>query len=175
MIKEVKILAVAHCILNQATRWCSEEKEPAKGMLFELIQNISEMRIGIYQLPCPEILFLGNPRRALTKDEYDALPGFREHARKLASKVASEIEGLILKSRNPKIHLVGILGLARSPNCSCYSAQLNECMSKERGIFFEELLNELNKRGFYPHLIDIDIKDLKRSLINLDKLYEGSK
>ncbi|MEM3531332.1 MAG: hypothetical protein QXD42_06020, partial [Nitrososphaerales archaeon] len=107
------------------------------------------------------------PRIELTKDEYNALVGFREHAKKLALKVASEIEELISKSRNPKIHLSGILGLSRSPNCSCYTAPLKGGM----GIFFEELIFELNKRGFSFHLFDVDVKDLKRSLIDLDKLH----
>ncbi len=173
MIEDVKIVTVAHCILNQCTRWWNEGKELSKGMLFEVVKKISEMRIGIYQLPCPEILFLGNPRIELTKDDYNAILGFREHAKKLALKVASELEELILKSRNPKIHLSGILGLSRSPNCACYTAPLKGGMSKGgMGIFFEELIFELNKRGFSPLLFDIDLEDLKRSLVDLDKLYE---
>jgi len=118
---------------------------------------------------CPHSI--GTQSRELTKDEYDALIGFRERARELSLEVASELEELISKSKNPKIHLLGVLGLARSPNCACYSAKLKEGESQEMEIFFEELIIELNKRGFSPHLVDINVKNVKKSLIDLDKLY----
>lgn len=176
MVEKLRLVAVAHCILNQATRWWNEGKlePPAKGPLSEVVQKLTELGIGIYQLPCPELLFLGNPRRAMNKDEYEALAGYRAHTRRLASKAASELEELLSKSEAPRLDLIGLIGLARSPSCACSEALFERAINRREatGIFFEELLLELRRRGLSPRLIEVDVKEIKRSLLDLDKLRE---
>ncbi len=162
-------MAVAHCILNQATRWWNEEKgsDPSKGCLWKVVKRLDELGFGVYQLPCPELTFLGNPRPSMTRGEYERLRGYREHVKKLSLEASSGIEALINMSRRPGLKLMGLIGLARSPSCA---AKEVEPGSNPGGIFFEELLKELKRRGLEPQVIEIDIKDLEATISMLDEL-----
>lgn len=162
-------MAVAHCILNQATRWWNEEKgsDPSKGCLWKVFKRLDELGFGVYQLPCPEITFLGNPRPSMTREEYEGLRGYQEHVKKLSLEASSAIEALITMSRRPRLKLLGLIGLARSPSCAAKGVEPG---SHTRGIFFEELLKELKRRGLEPQVIEIDIKNLEATISMLDEL-----
>ncbi|MBS7638397.1 hypothetical protein KEJ49_05905 [Candidatus Bathyarchaeota archaeon] len=162
-------MAVAHCILNQATRWWNEEKgrDPSKGCLWKVVKRLDELGFGVYQLPCPEITFLGNPRRSMMRGEYESLKGYQEHVKRLSLEASSGIEALINMSRRPRLKLMGLIGLARSPSCAAKGVEPG---SYPGGIFFEELLKELKRRGLEPQVIEIDIKDLEASISMLDEL-----
>lgn len=168
-MRELGFVVVAHCILNQATRWWSEEKsgEPARGSLWRVVKRLDELGVGVYQLPCPEITFLGNPRPSMTREDYEKLGGYRDHVKRLSLKACSEIETLINMSRSPKLRLLGLIGLARSPSCSA-----NDTSSKSKGIFFEELFRDLRGRRIEPKVIEVDVKDLETTISRLDELFD---
>lgn len=166
---ELGFVAVAHCILNQATRWWNDEKgtEPAKGCLWKVVKRLDELGVGIYQLPCPEITFLGNPRPAMIREDYERIRGYGEHIKNLTLEASSDIEALIKMSRRPGLRILGLVGLARSPSCAARGIEQG---SDPGGIFFEELFKELKRRGIEPQVIEIDVKDLEVTMRRLDEL-----
>ena len=168
-MRELGFVAVAHCILNQATRWWNEGKgsEPVQGALWRVVKRLDELGVGVYQLPCPEITFLGNPRPSLTWEDYARQRGYEEHVKELSSEACSDIEALINMSRRPRLRLLGLIGLARSPSCAARDVGPT---SKPGGIFFEKLFTELRRRGMEPKLVEIDLKDLDATLPRLDEL-----
>ena len=173
---EFRLVAVAHCILNQAVRWWSEVKgePPVGGVMKVVLERLAELGFGVYQMPCPEITFFGNPRPPMTKEEYERVEGYRLHARRLASRVCEDLERLMKVSRYPRIRVVAILGVNHSPSCAAEEISLGsyEHRRYERGtgIFLEEVADELKARGVKIHLLDIDAHDPSRSLFKLDLL-----
>jgi predicted secreted protein len=135
------INVVAHCILNPATRvkgLKTAEFQPHTGNL-------------LVQLPCPEALYMGLDRWAVTKNQLD-VPEFRRFCQSLIIHYADLLEMLAKKG-----YRIKIVGVAGSPSCgvcttsSGYTGgRVRECEHAHvagRGIFMEELLAELERRG----------------------------
>ena len=149
---EAKVIALAHCLLNQATRWRQNNEMPkASGPAKEVIETLFTQKIGVIQLPCPEFTFCGNPRPPRTKDEYENLPGFRQHCERLAEKSAGELKALATMGNAPRIRVLAIIGVEHSPTCSVNSAPRGVgCKAEyanEMGLFFEILGKEIEKSG----------------------------
>ena len=140
-----EITVAAHCLLNPLTRVRGLAPLPfrAEG--------------PTVQLPCPEALYLGLARWAVTRNQLD-VPQFRRFCRELLAPYADLLqmltgEGVILR----------IVGAAGSPSCgvtttsSGYTGgRVRECEHVHvagRGVFMEELLAELERRGV-PFRVD---------------------
>lgn len=171
------VLMVSHCLLNKSTRWWQINKpiERNMGLVPEIVEFASKNNLGLIQMPCPEFTFCGNPRPSRTKDEYEALPGFKEHCENLARFVVEQARTLLSMGRNPSIRILAIIGVKRSPSCAINSAlrKINgeiQCTNEE-GIFMESLRKGLFAAGLIPHFLEFDfdrpdkiILDLKRIL-----------
>jgi predicted secreted protein len=173
---ETIVLIVAHCILNQSTRWWQKGQpvERNQGPVNQILQFMSDNKIGAVQLPCPEFTFLGNPRSPATKDDYESLSGFKEHCRRLAMDSSRNLKSLIEMGRDPKIAVLAIIGVERSPSCGVkYTPRKVDGKTKyveEKGIFFEALDKEMKNLGFKVPIIGLDMhqpEDLCRKLSEL--------
>ena len=122
MHRKKKILIVAHCILNQNS--VVHPLARAKGAYTAIVEKILKEEIGIIQLPCPELLHLGEDRPPTTKEEYDT-PKFRELCKTLLLNPIIQIK----EYRHHGYEILGILGINESPTCS---------LLEERGILMEE-------------------------------------
>lgn len=134
-----EIEVVAHCLLNPLTRVIG-------------LQPIDFCQKGpVIQLPCPEALYLGLDRWAVTRNQLD-VPEFRRFCRSIITHYADLLEMLARKGARIKI-----TGIAGSPSCgiittsSGYSGgrvrEARHVHVPGRGIFMEELLAELERRG----------------------------
>ncbi len=132
------ITVAAHCLLNPLTR--------IKGL-----EPVAFRPEGpVVQLPCPEALYLGLDRWAVTKNQLD-VPEFRRFCRSLITNVADLLE--MLARQGARLRIVGVAG---SPSCgvattsSGYAGgRVRECGHAHvsgRGVFMEELLAELERR-----------------------------
>jgi predicted secreted protein len=105
----------------------------------------------VIQLPCPEALYLGLDRWAVTRNQLD-MPEFRRFCRSMIIHFADLLEMLAKKGAS-----ISIVGIAGSPSCgiittsSGYSGgRVREAQHEHvpgRGVFMEELLAELERRG----------------------------
>jgi len=159
--EKAKVLALAHCILNQATRWQSGEKTVSSGPVKEVLDLLSSLEIGALQLPCPEFSFCGNPRPPRTKDEYACLPGFQSHCERLAKSSAQRLKSLISQSGNPRIEVLAIIGVERSPTCGIdltpYRRGVSVKYENEKGLFMEKLELELKRLGIEIPMLGLDL------------------
>jgi len=137
-LRDTEITVAAHCLLNPFTR--------VKGL-----PPLAFRPEGpLVQLPCPEALYLGLDRWAVTKNQLD-MPEFRRFCSSLITSVADLLE--MLARGGARIRIVGV---AHSPSCgvtttsSGYAGgRVRECEHEHvsgRGIFMEELLAELERR-----------------------------
>ena len=137
--KEKAIRVVAHCLLNPSTR--------VKGL-----RPVEFHPEGpLIQLPCPEALYMGLDRWAVTRNQLD-VPEFRRFCRSLITHYADLLEMLVRQGTRIKI-----LGVAGSPSCGIstttagyHGGRVKEAKHEHvmgSGVFMEELLAELKRRG----------------------------
>ncbi len=139
MAEGKEITVIAHCILNPCTR--------VKG-LGPLDYTPSGQLI---QLPCPEAIYLGLDRWAVTRNQLD-VPEFRLFCRRLIEPYADLIEMLAKKG-----YSIRIVGAAGSPSCGINTTTIGYtggrvCEARHEhipgmGVFMEELTSELRCRG----------------------------
>jgi predicted secreted protein len=105
-----RLVLVCHCILNQNSKIEGIARFP--GTFRPVVDLLLEVGAGIYQLPCPEMTYLGISRWSAVKDQYDS-PFFRRHCRNLAANVMDEIEDYHRRGYQTG----AVLGMNGSPAC----------------------------------------------------------
>ena len=148
---EPEITVLAHCLLNPFTR--------VKGL--RPVQFRPEG--PVIQLPCPEALYMGLDRWAVTSNQLD-VPEFRRFCRSLIVHYADLLEMLARQGKRIKI-----VGLAGSPSCGVSTTSLGygggrvrECEHEHvagKGVFMEELMLELERRGVAFRAEEIGAKE----------------
>ncbi len=167
------IVAVAHCILNQATRWFWDGGSGAwtEGFVSDFLEKLKPMGVGLYQLPCPEFNLLGNPRRPMTRDDYEALPGFVNHCRILAESVIRELKTFKELSIKPRLEILAIVGIEGSPSCGVEftSHRISDASVRVagRGIFMELLEKLALSEGLNTAFYGLDGRRLTESISDI--------
>ena len=146
------IEVIAHCLLNPRTR--------VKGL--GPLEDFKPEG-DVIQLPCPEAIYMGLDRWAVTRNQLD-VPEFRRFCRSLIAHYADLIE--LLSKKGCRIKLVGVKG---SPSCGIKTTSSGYPGGKVRdsphkhvpgpGVFMEELLKELNERGVWFECSEADKAD----------------
>jgi len=140
------ILAI-DCILNQNARDPGAATAPAINEA--LVKLCLKHRIGIFQMPCPEMRVLGSERkRAPGQSIRDAMDTPQGHAdcRKLSIEVVDRAAEY-LDQGYEIIAVVG--GNPQSPGCAVHMESAlpgHHRLSHDSGIFMQELANELSRR-----------------------------
>lgn len=155
MKRSRRVLVAAHCLLNVNSKVKGlATYEGVHPSLFPLMAA----GVGIVQLPCPELTYLGLRRWGMTKEQYDC-PGYRRYCRSIAISTADQLA----EYGREGYELVGLVGVDGSPSCgvtlTCsgycggeVAATLSDGLpevteERGRGIMIEELLLELSARG----------------------------
>lgn len=128
-----RIALVAHCVFNQnavLTGW-----ERATGTFNATVSDLMRQGLGLVQLPCPELTFLGVDRPPMTYEEYDT-PEYREHCRTLLAPVLAQLQRLLEDGCTLEV----LLGIEESPSCD---------LRQGKGVFMEELY-QLLPEGSLP-------------------------
>jgi len=144
-----KFVFLSHCLLNQLVRAGGSFTPGATCKLLELLSGYS---VYIYQLPCPEYLFLGK-RSKKTQDVWEKIPGFKEFLPSLAMEVEKRTRQLI---ENKDLLMVGI---ARSPCCAATRVYRGCKLVEGRGLWVLELEKRINF-----NIIEFDFKNIDESL-----------
>jgi predicted secreted protein len=146
-----EITVLAHCLLNPSTRVKGLRPVPFRP------------EGALIQLPCPEAFYLGLDRWASTRNQLD-VPEFRRFCRSLIVHYADLLEMLARQGKRLKI-----VGVAGSPSCGVDTTstgyaggRVRECEHEHvpgQGIFMEELLAELERRGISFEAEEIGAKE----------------
>ncbi len=132
--KSKEITVAAHCLLNPLTR----------------VRGLAPLPFRpegpTVQLPCPEALYLGLERWAVTKNQLD-VPQFRRFCRALIEDYADLLQ--MLANEGASLRIVGVAG---SPSCGVQTTSSGYTGGRPtgpgpasarvsgRGVFMEELL-----------------------------------
>lgn len=144
------IYVIAHCLLNPLLR--------VKG----LRQPVLSQKGPLIQLPCPEAIYLGLDRWAVTKNQLD-IPEYRRFCREVLLPFLDTIEML---SRD---HKIAVVGVAESPSCGVFKTTVGyeggRIKASEHqvvpgmGIFMEELKSSIASRGIRAEWHEAECKD----------------
>ena len=161
-----RVVAVIECILNQNARDLGAATYPS--MNTELIQLCMKYEIGLFQIPCPEMICLGflrdrSPGQGI-RDVLDTESG-RKCCRKLACSVADKIE-MYIKNDNKVLAILG--GNPESPGCAVHykMEDENKEISERSGVFIQALYWELSQR--HVDLPFICIRDCRPDWLSSD-------
>lgn len=105
-----KIIFLSHCCLNQNAKVRGIASYP--GAITPLIELLLEEGVGIYQMTCPEMTYLGNMRWGQVKDQYNN-PMFRRHCQRLAETIVDQAQNY----RQCGYHILGFVMMDGSPVC----------------------------------------------------------
>ena len=131
--RSMKVVFVPHCQLNQNARLAACAELP--GAVEELITGLMDRRIGIIQLPCPELMLLG-----LDREQLDIRSGLSSRpARGALHKMAQELVYQIRQYRECGVRVLGILGKDGSPACGVSTTEDARGPCKGTGVFIESL------------------------------------
>lgn len=166
MKRNKRIVIVAHCILNVNSKVIGLAQY--SGAVKNLVTNYINEGIGIIQLPCPELTYLGLERWGMTKNQYDN-PSYRKHCTDL---VIPYVEQIIQYKKSGYV-IEGIVGIDGSPSCgvdltcSGYKGGMIEDGAHQShyingsGIMMEELRKLLDINDVSLEIIAISEKDEK--------------
>ncbi len=153
-MKKKSFLLLSHCLLNQLTRAGGSYTEGATKKLLSLL---SQYDIPVYQLPCPEYIFMG-PREKRTQDAWERVKGFKNFCSELAEKVKEEIWDIV---HDKNLIMVAI---SRSPCCSASKVYRGDRIIEGKGLWVEEL-----EKRFKLNIIEFDFKKVEESLKNINE------
>ncbi|WP_371364267.1 hypothetical protein SRRS_50570 [Sporomusa rhizae] len=139
MLRQNKLAIVSHCILNQNS--VVRNLARASGNFSKLVSILGEAGLGIYQLPCPELIFAGLERKPQTYEQYDT-PEFAIVCHETTERVLKDLD--TFRQAGCDVHL--LLGIRRSPTCS---------LTDRNGHLFRLLLPELAER--FPQMLIMDV------------------
>ena len=105
-----KVIFLSHCCLNQNAKVRGIAQFP--GAITPLVNLLLEHGVGIYQMPCPEMQYLGNMRWGQVKDQYNN-PMFRRHCQQIAETVVDQVQNY----RQCGVKVLGFVMMDGSPVC----------------------------------------------------------
>ncbi|MEA4870394.1 hypothetical protein SDC9_68451 [bioreactor metagenome] len=162
-----KILFVAHCVLNTASKvvmYNSEEMAAEEALRRRFLTCALEKGVQLVQLPCPEFLLYGSRRWGHVSDQFDT-PYFRRECRTMLSDILLQLKEY--RSNNERFEIIGIIGIDGSPSCgvdySCvgnWGGNLSDRddlaeviasarLTKGSGIMMQELAAMLKEEGIH--------------------------
>lgn len=158
-----KIAVVAHCHLNVNTKVCGLGAYASART--EVIAPLLGADVGIVQLPCPEVTFLGMRRWGMTVEQYDT-PAYRRHCRSILESVVDTLQALA----EDGCAIEGVIGVDLSPSCgvnkTCAGYAGGELSAGApvpgavelpgRGIFMEEFEALLASAGLNVSFAGVD-------------------
>lgn len=164
MERSKKVVFVSHCILNQNVK--PEGKEKYAGAVKEIFQLLSESDVGIVQVPCPSVEFFSVINRERKPKSYYDTPKYRAYCKKLAKIVLKQIENYMRSG----YRVLGILGVEFSPTCAVYQIENGNRISPGKGIFIEEIENEMRKKNFQVPIVGVNLNNIYATIEKLQAL-----
>ncbi|MEM7820460.1 MAG: hypothetical protein QW751_00015 [Candidatus Aenigmatarchaeota archaeon] len=163
-----RVIFVAHCILNQNA--VSVGRERAPGPIRELLELFAEAGVGIVQMPCPQLEHNGGlNRKPKPKEKYDT-KSYRAACRSQAKLLLQQIQTYLSKDYN----VLGILGVETSPTCAVHQLINGNRNVPGKGIFIEELENEMRAKNFQVPIIGVNLNNLFSTMEKLQSLLKYS-
>ncbi len=105
-----RLIFLSHCCLNQNAKVRGIARYP--GVIRPLVEMLMDADASIFQMPCPEMTYLGAMRWGQVKDQYNS-PMFRRHCLNIATMVLDQAE----EYRRSGYDVLGFVMVDGSPVC----------------------------------------------------------
>jgi len=151
-----RIAFVSHCVLNQNAKVRGIAIHPAA--IRPVVDLLLEHDVGIYQMGCPEMLYLGAMRWGHVKPQYDT-PMFRRHLQGMAEQVADQAEDYVANGYRVLTFIMidgsPVCGLGKTPQPAgegqtwggMHRYLPGSRLAAESGVFCTILRAEIERRG----------------------------
>jgi len=164
-----RVVILAHCIMNQTTRarWEGGGASRTEGAIEEIVTLLLEHGVGIIQMECPEQTLFGNPRRPMSRDDYDT-PEFLEKC--------IEIAGRAMQTIDTNTELIAALGFEGSPSCgverTTQTIKGSHAESPGEGHLVEALRQGMREKGLDVPIIGVGLRasEMRLALVKLESL-----
>ncbi len=130
-----KVIFAAHCMLNQNARILRAADFPA--MFDPLVDYLQKARLGLIQIPCPELYCLGLGRRGV-RVGLESPSGMQR-----LQRLIDDLIFTIREYRFQGFEAVCILGKDGSPSCGVSRTWLDGRQQDGQGVFIRELKKRL--------------------------------
>lgn len=171
-----KIVLVAHCILNQNS--ISDGTADFPGTNEEIVKLLLHSKIGILQMPCPELNCLGLDRGDIHGGER---PVIEENSRirnalktTPASRVLKTLVDQLVFQIEEYLHngfdILGIVGINRSPSCGVNTTSIDNLEVEGEGVFIKALHEELKRRNIEIKRVGIKDSEMDKAILTIKEL-----
>jgi len=171
-----KLVLVAHCVLNQNSIYDGTADFPSQFR--QVVELLIEHRVGIVQLPCPELSCLGldrkdrdGARRELLA-ENTRIRGLMEEGRnveKLRAR-ADDIATEVAEYRRHGFEVLGMIGINRSPSCGVETTSRNGREEAGKGVFVAVIEERLRALGIALGMTGVRTGNVAEFLDNVREL-----
>ena len=176
-----KIVLVSHCILNQNS--ISDGTADLPGTFQDVVKLLLESDVGIIQMPCPELLFLGLDRGDPHGEERDVVvenTRIRKALKQGSSvkKIDSLVNQLIFQIEEylkQDFMVKGIIGVNRSPSCGVETTSKNNEEVPGKGVFIKKLEEKLNEKEIDIKIIGVKTSKIHKSIDKVKRLLNSEK
>lgn len=166
-----KVIFVAHCLLNVASKvvmYNKEEMAAEEELRKDFLNKAIENDVQIIQLPCPEFTLYGAKRWGHVSNQFNNV-FFKNHCRNILQPIIDQLKEYLA---NPDMFKVlGIVGIDGSPSCgvdyTCYGnwygsfeerkdldKTLSSCkLDKGNGVFIEVLRKMLSENNLTDKVV----------------------
>ncbi len=157
-----KVLLVAHCILNQNAK--IDRCAHFAGAVPEVVVRMIESGVGIIQMPCPELMFLGLDRQVDvdapgTVETEDTRVGWLmagEQGQAFCRHIVNDLLFQIEEYQKNGFEVVGLVGINGSPTCGVEISWFDDQESTEPGVFIRLLREALAAKN-----LDLPMRGIK--------------
>lgn len=147
-----RLVAVIECIINQNARDVGAAIFPAIN--WPVLSLCNEYNVGIIQMPCPEIMYLGSERKRQPGQSIREALDTNE-GRSVCRKISIDIVDRIEDYAGQGYQILSILGgNPKSPGCAIHCE--DGILLPNSGVLMRELQDELKKRS-----IEIPFKGIR--------------
>ena len=157
-----RVVLVAHCVMNQDARIDGSGHFP--GAMGEVARVLVESGVGILQMPCPELLYLGLDRRrhgGMDIGIREALS--EEDGRTACRELAQRLVYQIKEYRKHGFEIIGVIGIDGSPACGVdITHYWGKGAGPGTGAFMQMVQEEFGKN-------DIDIRIIGVSDLHMEE------
>lgn len=174
-----KLVVLAHCILNQNAKL--DRCAHCQGAVAELVHVLLESGIGILQMECPEMLYLGLDRQAdraanpsvASEDTRIARRMKEPAAQALVNRIAYDTVEQISDYQSNGFSVIGILGINGSPSCGVETTWRDDCEPAGYGELMQAIASQLKLRGVQLPIRGIRSKDVDHAVETVRELVAG--
>ncbi len=146
-IRSGKVVYAAHCMLNQNARITTAADFPA--MFEPLVDWLKAQKIGIIQMPCPELRVLGLGR-VTVREGLETAEGHK-HLHELIDDLIFEIKEYQFQG----FDVVGILGKEGSPSCGVTQTWLDGRHQEGVGVFIRLFRERLARENLGVEILGV--------------------